>query len=125
MQWSFRVRRVASHLTIWAVMFLGSGGRDFAPAVGHPASELWEKAITAKGGRQRLHDIQSFAIGTAVPNTHASPVAAGERSEFVSVLPDKFWRFVDYRPGSMGFSTEVWNGEKGDYWSATGPRTAV
>src|SRR5688572_27523992 len=65
---------------------------------------VWEQAIAAKGGRARLHAIRNFVITseTKLSNSPRPEVATREYIERLTVLPNRFWQFADYRPGLMG-----------------------
>jgi hypothetical protein len=63
------------------------------------AKELWEKAIAAKGGRERLNQVSNLAI-----------MYSG--STFY-VFPDKYFDWFDMRPGQFGLSATVLNFESG------------
>jgi hypothetical protein len=78
---------------------------------------LWDEAITAKGGRERLQSIHTFAIHeTTVHDTPSSPqMSAGKVSQIVCRLPDGWWEFLDYRPGKMGYSIRVVNAATGGH----------
>jgi len=67
------------------------------------ARKLWELAIEAKGGRQRLEQVQSFL------ETY------GKKHKVVTlyVFPDRYWRWADERPSPFGISVEMHNLEKG------------
>src|SRR5437660_4732658 len=68
------------------------------------ASAVWEQAIAAKGGRERVHSIRNFVI-LSREEFSRSPrpdVATYEQLEWLLVLPDKLWGFSDHRPGLMG-----------------------
>jgi hypothetical protein len=82
------------------------------------AKELWDQVIAAKGGRERLRAVRSFvkSEGVSFPDFSRPDVATSERVEFVCELPNRLWMFADYRPGKMGFRTEVWNKPRGLYW---------
>jgi len=55
------------------------------------AKELWEMAIAAKGGREKLHQVGNL-------------VFAGEGGTLVHfwVFPDKYFSWVDTRPSVFG-----------------------
>lgn len=70
------------------------------------ASEVWERAIAAKGGRERLHSIENVA-GVGQRNGKLS-------SSSLTVLPDKYWRYSDMRPLVWGIRIIV--GDESDHW---------
>jgi hypothetical protein len=65
------------------------------------ASDLWEMAIAAKGGRERLYQVKSLAIS----DTGSPPVV-----DFM-VFPDKFFMWADTRPSKIGLIVEMFNFE--------------
>jgi HEAT repeat protein len=69
------------------------------------AKELWELAIAAKGGREKLHQINSFALYDP----------EGKDVDFM-VFPDKYFSWNDTRPSKIGLIVEMFNFENGlDY----------
>jgi hypothetical protein len=82
------------------------------------AETLWEQAIAAKGGRDRLAGIRSFAIleKTRFRGFMTRDVATGRVDQIVCELPDQWWEFLDYRPGLMGYSVEAVNTRTGLGW---------
>jgi hypothetical protein len=63
------------------------------------ASELWEMAVEAKGGRERLNQIDNLAI-----------IYGGVT---FLVFPDKYFDWFDMRPSEFGLSTTILNFESG------------
>jgi hypothetical protein len=86
------------------------------------ARTLWEQAVAAKGGRERLDAIQSFAIQkrTAFSRWRLRDMATGKIEQIVCALPDAWWAFLDYRPGKMGYSVQTANARTGLGWSTFG-----
>ncbi len=108
--------------TVLALLCLGIAGAR-SPHVDRQAAEaLWEQAVAAKGGRERLAAIQSFAIQerTEFGRLMLRDVAAGKVSQVVCALPDSWWEFLDYRPGKMGYSVLAANAQTGLGWSTHG-----
>src|SRR5438128_1874860 len=68
------------------------------------AKQLWEMAIAAKGGRERLYAAKSIAI-----TQHFSKRGA---STELCVFPDKFWFWEDRRPGELGLGAGITNFER-------------
>ncbi|MEK6407954.1 MAG: HEAT repeat domain-containing protein [Acidobacteriota bacterium] len=68
------------------------------------AKELWELAIAAKGGRERLYAVKSIAITKSFSSKGPSVQ--------LCVFPDKYWDWEDYRPGKLGLSASVRNFER-------------
>ena len=89
--------------------------------VDETAVALWEQAIAAKGGRERLLAIRSFAIHERTTFRKPLPeFAPGRVHQILCELPDLWWEFVDYRPGKMGYSVTVANAQTGLGWSTLG-----
>ena len=86
------------------------------------AVALWEQAIAAKGGRDRLAAIHGFAIyeKTSFARPTLPEMAVGRVDQIVCALPDKWWEFLDYRPGEMGYSVTAANARTGLGWSTFG-----
>jgi hypothetical protein len=63
------------------------------------AKELWEMAIAAKGGRERLNQVNNLAI-----------IYSGVT---FLVFPDKYFDWFDMRPSEFGLSTTILNFESG------------
>jgi hypothetical protein len=90
------------------------------------AESLWEQAIAAKGGRERLYAVRNFAVSSKshFPLSQRPDVAAGISEESLYVLPDKWWSFPDYRPGKMAYSIDVLDFQRETRWHA-GPGKKV
>jgi hypothetical protein len=86
------------------------------------AVTLWEQAVAAKGGRDRLAGIRSFAIQerTRFKRPTLPEMAVGRVDQIVCELPDAWWEFLDYRPGQMGYSVRVVNARTGLGWASFG-----
>lgn len=70
------------------------------------AKELWELAILAKGGRDRLHSVNNLAISQDInKNNHLS--------SRIYAFPDKYWEWSDYRPYKFGLQVSMENHELG------------
>ena len=63
------------------------------------AARLWEQAITAKGGRERLHAVRNIYMIRQLACT-----SCAEDSLFV--LPNKLWKFL-YGPYQGGVRKEI------------------
>ncbi|HUE81723.1 MAG TPA: hypothetical protein VMM84_06360 [Pyrinomonadaceae bacterium] len=88
------------------------------------AKQLWERAIAAKGGRERLHAIRNIAISSSgsykplrfriKPGesiTSRSLKRSGIVREELYVLPSKFWAWNDLRPAVFGLRVTMYNYE--------------
>jgi hypothetical protein len=101
-----------------ACLCLGAAARNGVQGDRQKAESLWEMSIAAKGGRDRLAAIRSFAIlqKTRFRGLMTRDVATGKVDQIVCELPDQWWEFLDYRPGLMGYSVEVVNTRTGTGW---------
>ncbi len=86
------------------------------------AAALWEQAVDAKGGRDRLYGIRSVAIQerTRFRNLMLRDVTRGKIDQIVCEFPDGWWEFLDYRPGLMGYSVSSVNARTGLGWTSSG-----
>lgn len=67
------------------------------------AKRIWELAIQAKGGREKLNEIQNIQISTQ----------GRYRLESLTIFPNKAWDWEDYRPSLLGLSMSMYNLETG------------
>lgn len=74
------------------------------------AKALWAKVLQAKGGVQRLQQIDNIVV-TETPWSGAVPL-----SVTLLVFPDLLWRYVDESDSILGVSLVV-VGERGGWWS--------
>lgn len=103
------------------VMCAGAAGLVCAHPERTAAEALWEQAIAARGGRERLAAIRSFAIEEDTTFRRGVRGVASRRFDvIVSELPDGWWEFLDYRPGAMGYSVRVLDTRTGRGWSTFG-----
>jgi len=72
------------------------------------ARELWEMAIAAKGGREKLHQVSNL-------------VFTGESGRSVTfwVFPDKYFHWADTRPSVFGLNVSISNYETGFGYSTS------
>lgn len=115
------VQRIS--LLVLTCLCLGAAARSVGQEDRQKAASLWELSIAAKGGRDRLAAIRSFAIlkKTRFSGLMTRDVATGRVDQIVCELPDQWWEFLDYRPGLMGYSVRVLNTRSGLGWvSANG-----
>jgi hypothetical protein len=86
------------------------------------AAKIWEQAIAAKGGRERLKAVRNLAItssgsykallftiqpGRQVKSKTSKP--SGLYREELFVFPVKYWSWVDYRPAVFGLVIHVYD----------------
>ena len=71
------------------------------------AMQLWEQAIAAKGGKERLYGVVNIVISSrAEYTTHQGKRNAWVQEEFF-VFPDKQWHWNDMRPDVFGLRIEM------------------
>ena len=89
------------------------------------ARDLWERAVAAKGSRERLAGIHSFAVRerTNFNRILLRDIARGKLDQIVCQLPNHMWEFLDYRPGKMGYSVRVLDVRTGLGWASYGGPT--
>jgi hypothetical protein len=63
------------------------------------AKELWEKVIAARGGRENLYAVKTLVVSTKSYNPANSKEFRNTHLEDLYVLPDKWWTWLDQRPG--------------------------
>jgi hypothetical protein len=73
------------------------------------ARRIWEQAIAAKGGRERLHAVQNLVISTVGNYATSSGKTNTVRTEAFFVFPNKIWIWSDYRPDVLGLTVEMLN----------------
>jgi hypothetical protein len=66
------------------------------------AIALWEEVIKAKGGRERLHSIESFLVSSTI-DVKAPGVVESTETRRLYVLPNRAWLYA----GSPHFKTSV------------------
>jgi hypothetical protein len=73
------------------------------------ARRLWEQAIAAKGGREKLCGVKNMVISSrAEYGTHQGKRNSWYQEELV-VFPDKTWHWNDMRPDVFGLRIEMRN----------------
>src|SRR4051812_47867497 len=74
------------------------------------AQALWEQAVAAKGGRERLHDVNSLVIfyQQTVRNVLGTVVHRG-LVERLYVFPDKSWSWDDGLPPPFHLTVSMYN----------------
>jgi hypothetical protein len=72
------------------------------------AERLWEQAIAAKGGRDRLYAVCNMVISTTKVTTGLFPKTQVRREELL-VFPSLYWFWDDYRPDVFGVSVHMYN----------------
>src|SRR6185369_389422 len=79
------------------------------------AERLWEQAIAAKGGRERLYSINNLQL-----SINEKQWAGLRRASFIIealyVFPEKYWEWSDQRPMIFGLTITMENWEQGIHW---------
>jgi hypothetical protein len=77
------------------------------------AQQIWEQAVSAKGGRARLEAVQNLLISVSGEYATAAGKQNSLRTETLFVFPNKIWRWMDYRPDVFGLTVESYNFDTG------------
>ena len=73
------------------------------------AERIWEQAIEAKGGRERLYAVRNAVVSSkGIYRTSRGKDNKIRQEEFY-VFPDMFWAWSDYRPDVFGLRVEMVN----------------
>jgi hypothetical protein len=106
-----------------AQLLFGQAAR--APGEQRDAKELWEQAITAKGGRERLQGVRNVVI-SFIHKYRKWFLPRRETGERLYVFPGQIWGYSDQRPAIFGvrisvydIGRELWYTVPADH---TGPR---
>jgi hypothetical protein len=75
------------------------------------ARELWEQAIVAKGGRERLYAENNLQVSIR-DSVWQRDKRAPYIEEDLYVFPNKSWEWNDQRETMFGFSLRVFNGDR-------------
>ena len=106
-------RRAAIRAGIGLVLArLLPGQSDSSPASGEAAAAaLWERMIEAKGGRERLHGVETLVETIRKRLVFPSPKFKNGDELYVQAmaLPDRIWKWQDARPTVFGMSIDVRN----------------
>jgi len=96
---------IALALSVSLIAQDGNGQQPKTDASVERAKQLWELAIAAKGGREKLYQVKSLAITDS---------RSGYPQVDLYVFPDKFFSWSDVRPTVFSFHASVINFEKND-----------
>lgn len=80
------------------------------------AERLWELAIEAKGGREKLHAISNMAVSSKT-EYYFELKKITNRIERFYVFPNKWWIWDDNRPSKFGLRMTMYNLESGKKYS--------
>src|SRR5262245_9882076 len=94
---------IAFALSVCLIAQDGNGQQPESDASGERARQLWELAIAAKGGREKLYQVKSLAIKDS---------RLGYPQVSLFVFPDKNFYWSDLRPTVFSFHASVINFEK-------------
>lgn len=73
------------------------------------AVAIWEQAISAKGGRERLHSVRNMVISVRAEYRTSMVKKKQIRQEGLYVLPNKSWLWNDLRPDVFGLRVTMYN----------------
>jgi hypothetical protein len=88
---------------------------------------VWNRMVEAKGGRERLHSIETFriALREKVSIFTRYPDLVSKHTEQIFALPDRLWEWYDFRPDPTSstsgyqFDSRLWNTTGCWRWSGT------
>jgi hypothetical protein len=88
---------------------------------------LWEQAITAKGGRERLYSVHNMVISENQDYITHKGKKNRVRRERLFVFPNKYWFYDDYGSDVFGIDMHMYNYDTGlEYVGAPGnPETRL
>lgn len=98
------LNRIVGTLFLLALIWDMGGRADQAKSL--DAQTLWDMAIKAKGGREKLHEINNILI------------SAGDNSFTFIAFPGKYFSWFDARPTEFGLTVDVHNFETGFGYAA-------
>jgi hypothetical protein len=86
------------------------------------AMTVWEQAIAAKGGRERLQSVRNLVVRSREDFSRSTrpDVATHEDIERLYVVAGKLWEFVDHRPGMMGANGLILDSARQQAWGSNG-----
>jgi len=76
------------------------------------AQRLWEQAIAAKGGREKLHSVRTMAVSLRAAYDLGRLGKTNSHYVWVYAFPDKLWSWLDDRPSDFGLNVTLYNGER-------------
>ena len=77
------------------------------------AVRLWEQAVLAKGGRQKLYSIKNMVKVSREEVQYSDSKTHHSLVESLFVFPDKTWTWRDYRPSVFGLAMQMYDYKKG------------
>ncbi len=90
-------------LLVFASVICGQNSLGKETGSRKEAERIWELAIQAKGGHEKLNAIRNIQISTR----------GWPRTEFLIVYPNKLWSWEDYLPSVLGLHMSMYNLETG------------
>jgi hypothetical protein len=112
--------RLVSAIWVLSVLCVQHPGNATTVTIGHDSLEqtekreaerIWDQAIEAKGGRERLYAVRNVVISSKGIYRTSHNRGNTIRQEEFYVFPDKFWAWSDYRPDVFGLRVEMVNWE--------------
>jgi len=86
------------------------------------AVDLWEEAIRAKGGRERLHSIQNLLISSTI-DVRAQRGSNIKETERLYVMPGKAWIYTYTPEFDVSLDATVINKERHFCWLTLAPKS--
>jgi hypothetical protein len=88
------------------------------------AKALWEEAVRAKGGRERLHSIENFLISSTI-DVRTQMRSTEKETERLYVMPGKAWIYTYTPDYSVSLDVTVMNKERQFCWVTLAPSNSV
>lgn len=109
-----------SLLVIGILVFVSIvNGQSAAVQPDKEAERLWELAIKAKGGRERLIEVGNLLVQQGKPYDRSLKGRNVGYQVSLFVFPDKAWSWNDQRPSVFGLDVGMRNYETGMYYNMT------
>jgi hypothetical protein len=77
------------------------------------AERIWELAIQAKGGREKLYKAKNMVVISNSQVRYSMLKSYTHKVESLSVFPDKIWIWDDNRPSVFGLDISMYNYQEG------------
>lgn len=98
--------KLKTSLCFCIILLLLFCGNSFAQSQNvEKAKELWEKVITAKGGRENLYAVKNLVVSNKSFSPFENEEFQNSKYQEFFVLSGKWWFWTDDRPG---FTLNIW-----------------
>ncbi len=86
---------------------------------GSKAEEIWELAINAKGGRDRLQSITNMVVSSSTRMSHERKVSDTHNESLYVFDDNRSWTWDDLRPSVFGLTIAMHDGKTGKQYNVT------